>query len=532
MPWIKITNVKGPQGDGYTNARRSGDELLIDELKRTASGIVTTVRNLGHVRGPGVRNPRIVGSDLVVDAVADGQSTPLNVGPVRGPQGLPGTNAVPTAEAMAQNVTLPGPFKDAMEGSFTTRRVGDAARKQADLFGRFLRKLAYNEPVRIACMGDSTTVGYDIVSADKVSRPQTASNGDVDNFTKTPKPWPAVLQDRLNDAYISAVTVVNRGFSGDKVTDAWNHWSTTANADMTWLMFGINDNNYVGSVQTFIEGYERLILREINDYGSAVGILTPVKQLEAAGGKPGIDVYRQAVTQLAEKYSIPVVDTKQFFAGYDSRTHSDAIHLNTFGNNVLGTRLAATLIGYGPHAPLSVMHGSKLAARPYLDNLQVGRNAVVQFGGTSTPADGGDGTGGIRARLGGGQTLGIVTYSFFTETPDLVAIPQFVANPGAAIEILLDHNIEQGDNVNDDLLGGVAPSLTTRAASRIQRTSGGTAITQAGHATGVDVIRVANPGWHTLRFWGGASGSSASCLVLGVEFMDFTSLRVAQQLGL
>ncbi|WAC65192.1 GDSL-type esterase/lipase family protein [Agrococcus sp. SL85] len=494
-------------------------------------------KRLGILRGPkgtkgdGIRNPRISGDNLVVDSVIEGASTPLNVGSVRGPQGLPGANAVPTAEAIRDNILLPGVARTALEAEFTTRRVGDAGRKQADLFGRFLRKLAYNEPVRIACMGDSTTGGYDIVSADKVTAPRTASNGAVDNFTKSPKPWPSVLQDRLNDAYQSAVTVVNRGFSGDQVTHAWDHWNASAGADLTTLCFGINDNNYNGSVQAFIEGYERLILRELNDYGSAVVILTPIKQLETAGGKPGIDVYRHAVMQLAEKYSIPVIDTKQFFAGYDSRTHSDALHLNTFGNNVMGSRLAAAFIGYGPHSPFSVMHGSKLAARPYLDNLQIGRNAVVQFGGTATPADGGDGTGGVRARIGGSQTLGVVTYSFYTETADLVAIPQYIANPGAAIEILLDYNIEQGDNVNDQLIG-LTPSLTDRAVSRIQKTSGGTAITQAGHATGVDVIRIANPGWHTLRFWGGASGSTATALVLGVEFVDHNTLRMMQQLGI
>lgn len=530
MELRKIANIRGPKGDEVKNPRIVNDEMLVDVVTRGAGAPTTTTVNLGNVRGAGFSNPRLQGDDLLVDRTINGATTTLNVGKVRGAQGLPGTNAVPTAEAIRDNIMLPGIARVALEADFTPRRVGDAARKQADLFGRFLRKLAYGEAVRIACMGDSTTVGYDIVSADKVTRAQTASNGQVDNFTKTPKPWPAVLQDRLNDAYLSTVTVVNRGFSGDQVTDAWNHWTASANADFTWLMFGINDNNYNGSVQAFIEGYERLILREINDYGSAVGILTPIKQLETAGGKPGIDVYRHAVMQLAEKYSIPVVDTKQFFAGYDSRTHSDALHLNTLGNNVMGSRLAATLIGYGPHAPFSVMHGSKLAARPYLDNLQIGRNAVVQFGGSATPADGGDGTGGIRARVGGSQTLGVVTYSFYTETPDLVAIPQFIANPGAALEILLDYNIEQGDNVNDQLIG-LTPSLTDRAASRIQKSSGGSAITQAGHATGVDVIRIANPGWHTLRFWGGASGSTATALILGVEFVDFTTLKMIQQLG-
>lgn len=530
MELRKIANIKGPKGDEVKNPRIVNDALLVDVVTRGAGAPVTSTVNLGSVRGAGFSNPRLQGDNLVVDRVLDGVATPLTVGSVRGAQGLPGTNAVPTAEAIRDNIMLPGVARTALEADFTPRRVGDAARKQADLFGRFLRKLAYGEAVRIACMGDSTTAGYDIVSADKVTRPQTASNGAVDNFTKSPKPWPQVLQERLADAYTGSVTVVNRGFSGDQVTHAWDHWNASANADFTWLMFGINDSLYTGSVQAFIEGYERLILREINDYGSAVGILTPIKQLEAAAGKMGIDVYRHAIVQLAEKYSIPVVDTKQFFAGYDSRTHSDNLHLNTFGNNVLGSRLAATLIGYGPHAPMSVMHGSKLAARPYIDNLQVGRNAVVQFGATATPADGGDGTGGIRARIGGSQTLGVVTYSFYTETPDLVAIPQYIANPGAALEILLDYNVEQGDNVNDQLLG-LTPSLTDRAVSRIQRTSGGTAITQAGHATGVDTIRIANPGWHTLRFWGGASGSTATALILGVEFVDFTTLKMIQQLG-
>lgn len=418
----------------------------------------------------------------------------------------------------------------ALDGLFGTRKSEEAVRRQAWLYGAFLRKIAYGEPVTIACMGDSTTAGYDIVSADKVAQTTTATNGDTDAFTRSPTPWPIVLRNRLNDAYVSNFTIVNRGFSGDKVTDAWDHWGTSSGAHLTTICFGINDNNYVGDVQVFIEGLERLILREINDYGAAVVLLTPIKQLNAAGGKPGIEVYRNALWALAQKYGIPVIDLEPMLAGYDNRTHSDALHLNTFGNNIIGSRLAAAFIGAGPHAPNRVMHGSKLAARPYLDNLrQADSNSQLQFnaGTTMTPSDGSsDGVGGVEMRLGGTNTLGIVTYSFFTETADLIVIPQFVIETGAALEILLDYNIEQGDAVNDSMVGDAA-SLTARQTGRIQRTASGAPFTQDGNATGVLTLRVVHPGWHTLRFWGGASASSARVFVRGLQFMDPTTFAVS-----
>lgn len=537
MPWQYFATLKGPRGDEVKNPRIVNDDLLVDEVNRVGSSPVTTTRNLGNVRGAGFSNPRLQGNDLLVDRTFDGVTTTLNVGNVRGAQGLPGTNATPADAAVAGYVSTAGSSetKTALDVRYASRRVVDTASKQSTLMGIFLRRLAYNESVTITCMGDSTTAGYDIVSADKVTAPRTASNGAVDNFTKSPTPWPAVLSTRLNDAFRSTVTVINRGFSGDTVALAYDHWNASHAGHVTTIQFGINDNNVVGDLQAFIDGYEQLILREVNDYNAAVVILTPIKQLNAAGGKPGIEVYRNALYSLAMKYGIPIVDTEPFFAGYDNRTHSDSVHLNTFGNNIMGSRLAAAFIGMGPQEPSRVMHGSKLSVRPYLDNcVQGDANSMIQYNAATdfTPSDGSsDGVGGIDMRLGGGPSLGTVTYSFYTETPDLIVIPQFHVESGGALQIQLDYNIQQGDAVNDYMVGDT-PSLTARAPGQIQKTSGGSPITQNGHATGVDFIRIVNPGWHTLRCWGGASGSTARVFLRGLQFMDMTSFKVAQQLGL
>ena len=88
---------KGLKGDGIQNVRRSGDMLLVDEVTRTDSGSSTVTKNLGDVRGP------------------KGD---------RGDQGLPGTNAVPTAEAIAQNLEIPGPARTALDAIVVPRESG------------------------------------------------------------------------------------------------------------------------------------------------------------------------------------------------------------------------------------------------------------------------------------------------------------------------------------------------------------------------------------------------------------------------
>ncbi|MGC5078449.1 glycosyl hydrolase family 28-related protein [Agrococcus sp. DT81.2] len=83
-----LLGPKGIKGNDVVNPRVVGDNLLLDEITRTDSGTATTTKTVGNVRGP---------------------------------QGLPGTNGVPTAEAIAQNLTLPGPARTALTAELAAR---------------------------------------------------------------------------------------------------------------------------------------------------------------------------------------------------------------------------------------------------------------------------------------------------------------------------------------------------------------------------------------------------------------------------
>ncbi|AXQ51854.1 tail protein [Gordonia phage Catfish] len=389
---------------------------------------------------------------------------------------------------------------------------------QSQLLARAMQKFRKGQPVKLVCRGDSTTYGHDTVSSDKVPPPAgTLPDGTSHSFTRSPKPFPAAMQDFLNETYPgNIVTVENQGFSGDWVQRGFTKWSNSVNADITVISYGINDESATsvpegirGNVVEYIAGLEKMILRDLS-WGSAVVLLAPIRQ-RGATGSAGVDAYRNALRGLAAAYGIPLVDTEDFLVTAPWDCWSDGNHLNTKGNSIMGARLASLFVGEGPLHRKVVESGSKLLGRPTLDNLVLNGMGVTQSSGFGTPRDESTMSQGTAVGLSGGGSSSmdaVATWSFYTESPDVFLLPwsyingNFAGEAGASITYELDYGVEQGQNYHVDIATPGQSGNGTRAASRTVHgplATGTPPNYVQDPVTNTLGIRVATPGWHTIR---------------------------------
>ena len=386
-----------------------------------------------------------------------------------------------------------------------SRSADDTARRQSYFYAEFMRKLRTGEGVTICALGDSTTYGHDMVSGDRIPPPTAPMpDGTFHENSQSPAPWPGVLAAKLSEVYKGSITAINRGRTGDTVAKAFGRWPTPSGADLTLISFGINDQAWL-SPQDFIDGYERLIQREIIEYNSAVVILTPIRQ-RANTGTTSIDVFRNALDGLAGKYGLPIIDGQHLLAGHREDVFSDSWHLNTAGNAIVGARLAACFIGAGPAKPNPVGPGTRLSVRPTIDNLVIKGGAAIS-------------TGGVGARMDGSTSL---YYSFYAETADLVVIPYYYIGAGNRLDFTLDFGIQQPPKLQD-----IYASNPTREPAAVSHAPT-SAVTHTSLSSASKVLTVSSTGWHTLEIKGtGGTSYPTVQYIYYLEFLDYRAYRQA-----
>jgi lysophospholipase L1-like esterase len=401
------------------------------------------------------------------------------------------------------------------------------AKKQSILLAEAMRSLRKGEAIKLVVRGDSTTYGHDTVSSDKVAAPVgTLPDGSSHSFTRSPKPYPAALQDYLNlGRGVSNVTVENQGYSGDHVYRGYTRWTANVGAKLTVISYGINDAqaSYVpedkrGNLTAYLDDIEQMLLRDL-EWGSAVVFLTPTRQLGQAGNVD-IDSYRNALQSLASRYGIPVIDGEQFMATSPRDAWSDGNHLTTKGNAIMGARLAAVFLAESPLSPTSVDDGTKLLTRPTLDGFtKTGEATYSSSSGYPTPQDPSVGSGSAIS-LGAGTGL----WAFYAETPDLIVFPSSylagsTGETGASITYELDFGVDTGDNYNDRAVDLSGPVFGSSASSVVHGPVTGTATSY--NATIKDsapiVLRIPTAGWHTIR----AIGARSTTSLLAVHSLTF-----------
>lgn len=321
------------------------------------------------------------------------------------------------------------------------------------------------------------------------------------------------MQEKLREVYgLDYVTVINRGYSGDTTRTSFNRWITSSGADLTMISLGINDAvQDVGIVQ-YIEYYEKIILREINEYGAAVILLSPFKQRTMSPSRV-IDAYRNAAHALAMKYGLPFIDAEPWLSGYSNDAFSDATHMNTKGYSVIGARAAALFIGEGPASPFAVTSGSRISVRPTIDNVQYGPGSGIfnTGGGAGTMPENNDNTSGLFGRLAASS----IHFSFYCDQADLVvSIPHSIF-AGATMTAVLDFGVEQPHDIINEL-NGLPLDFAARAANSWSYTAESTA-NIVGQARYDRLLRIASPGWHTLTVTG---DGVADVRLYGLEFLS------------
>ncbi|MBC1290639.1 SGNH/GDSL hydrolase family protein [Listeria booriae] len=294
---------------------------------------------------------------------------------------------------------------------------------QLELISRGFEKLRKGEQTKILAYGDSLTYGYDIYSADK--RPadtKPTSNGTKHTRERASVTYPEALELALKQVY-SNVSTQNCGYSGDTVTSSFAKWDgTNLGADITLFMLGHNDSkNAQESISDFISGYKKIIERALS-WGSGVIFLTPPKQKNAVDFT--VDVYSQAVIQLAKEYQAPVVDMAELTEGIPASFYSDSVHFNGRGYDFIGKKLAALFLNK------TILNMSKVKAHDALNVVK--ETSGIQFNENCTmsvseyfPTEDATETGkGVALVLKNG---GKVYFSFYAEEANLLYLPSLYA---------------------------------------------------------------------------------------------------------
>lgn len=204
------------------------------------------------------------------------------------------------------------------------------------------KKLKSTEALTIVCVGDSITAGYDQTSADKIP----ADNGDW--ATHAPIQYPSQLRSVLSGLTGAAVTVINRGYSGDTARLSYNRWTTNPNANVAHIMIGLNDSDGVAGA-TFDEysNYLEMLIRRYIDWGCGVVLHTPTSKQFDNTNQPS-NFFGQYAMSLANLYGCPVfnaheVNQHSLFTG----VYSDITHFNSAGYARLGDAVAAFIMAGG-----------------------------------------------------------------------------------------------------------------------------------------------------------------------------------------
>lgn len=204
------------------------------------------------------------------------------------------------------------------------------------------KKIQAGEAIKIVCVGDSITAGYDVNSADKVA----ADNGDW--ATHAPIQYPLQLKTQLGFFTSSSVTVTNRGYSGDTAKACFNRWTTNPSSNVAHIMLGINDalGSNGATFDEYIDYMERLIRRYI-DWGCGVVLHTVTAKTFNNIDDPST-YFTQSLRSIAEVYGCPVFESEEVhqFRIFSS-IHSDGTHFNKTGYALYGDAVTAFILSGG-----------------------------------------------------------------------------------------------------------------------------------------------------------------------------------------
>ena len=352
------------------------------------------------------------------------------------------TNDINEINSQIDNNTKTRIAKDINSSNYITNTQIDVEyykMRQTQLFSKCIRKLIKGEDVTAIFQGDSLTYGTDKTSENRRPPDSTlAPDGSVNTSDRASKTYPEAMQEFLSSMFSSNITIINRGYGGVYAERSMRMWNKKVIADFNAIMIGTNDSRnkgcpYVGNIEKYIYWVEQIILQNLI-WNIPVILLTPPKTKLA--NDLDIDTFGNGLINLAKKYNIPILDTREVFKGYPSSIYSDGTHFNGTGYSVLGARLTAFMLGYTKNKIVNI--NDVLLTRPQIDNCYYKGNAKLSnISAPFTPEEYAEGQG-IYAKIEGGK----LTYSFYTNSDNMVVIPIVNVYPSCTFKMSLDFGTE------------------------------------------------------------------------------------------
>lgn len=430
--------------------------------------------------------------------------------------------------------TTPGSALDATQGKILKDQQDEIKssllykEKQTDLYAKFYQKLRTGITTSIACVGDSTTYGEDKTSADIRPCPTNLTdNGVAYNSydTRASVTYPESLQEALNEIYgTDKVSVINKGYSGDDVSEAYEHWNV--NTDIALISLGINDainSTYAGNLETFLSWYRKLIEKHL-DNNCAVIIMTPTKLRQDVS--TDISVFRHSLYLLAEEYNIPIIDGFEMLNNVDYSYYSDATHLTGVGYKYLGKRIASIFIGEGVAKPKTVLSGDTLIYRTSSDNI-INKGCALSGGN----ADSGTPEG--LSNTGVGLTVNDLTdtiyYSVYTGQENLVVVPIIYGLTGAVAKIEVDFSEQMPQPTNDFSLYATTVDRTYPISNISYTWAGNYTIPKDDILFKNPMLYITTKGWHTIKI---TKTSTANVSFQGINFVSLESTKFMNKTNL
>lgn len=362
------------------------------------------------------------------------------------------------------------------------------------------------------------------------------------------------LQGAYGSSYI--LPTIDRATSGFSAKDSFETYTTDHAGDISIINFGTNDAttqegypSLDGNIEQYLYWIEQLILREL-DWGKPVVLVSPLptrfdKAYETytydspSDPYPAfkrIDAYQMgnALKYLASKYSIPLIDSVEAMANYKDEmfaastqsinvgtSFGDPVHLDAGYGNAWGAKIAAAFIGDLVMHPVKVQDGDMLnithGSSPVILNSSRDPDDVYTYYDDSAEAafaQGDDHVGNRALLITAGER---VTFSFYSATDNLIAIPTYFIFTNSNALVFLDNRevqppIKIDNSVSGTDYGNTEYNQITTSTAYVNRPYGLEKLNTREETS--NHLYVSCKGWHTLTIL----CNSGSIAVSGLNF--------------
>ena len=190
----------------------------------------------------------------------------------------------------------------------------------------------------LAFEGDSLTYGYDNTPTGQ----QPALNGS--ELLRSKSPFPEGVAAEAN----GALAVENRGFPGDRTTEALQRWANVRPARVVFIQYGTNDyGNYGGfpsgalALEDFSKNLKALVERRKAPGEDVVVILPP--PLMNVDDDKRLDAYRCAAQVVARAEKVAVFNPAAVLAPSNGNW-VDGVHLSVEANGLIAKAIRQRIV--------------------------------------------------------------------------------------------------------------------------------------------------------------------------------------------